>query len=271
MARKKEFDVAHEKDLIRRAQMGDMRARKELHTLYAGLLTKITNKYQGIDIPYSAIQLHADSILDNCIDTYQDTGIAAPKTWFQSNMQEKIKRFIVQNKGDRYTSENLHFNVSRYQAARSELHSELGRIPTIGELTARINIYAPKPLTEHEVKLIHNNQRISLPSSTSMSSEDDSLTLGDLSFTSEDPAELYRADLKTQKAMQLINQLPDLHKKVLLHSINFPESGYQQLGTRNIALQYGITRYQVSKILEEAKQKLKELGEKELNNGGGMF
>ncbi len=258
MAEKK-YNVALEKKLIVEAQQMNMNSRRKLHTIYSGLIEGIIRKFGQTEIPQSALRAKSLELLDQYIDSYNPAMGTQPKTWIQSNLQEKLKRYITQHRTSRYTNEAIHFNVSHYQSAREELNQELNRIPTIEEITGRMQVYKPN-VTFEDVKFIHDTRKEIIPSSYSIgSSEDDTLTAGDISFLSEDPNDILRETYKKQMALQAINSLPETHRNIFLHSIDIPDSGYPKLSERNIALKFGITRYEVGKIVNQSIQMLQDI------------
>ena len=229
-----------------------------MHGIYAPLIESIIKKYTFADVPITAIRAEAQKLLDTYIDSYNPSRGTQPKSWIQGNMQEKLKRIVAQNKMQRHTNEDIYYNLPKYTAAKDELQQEFGRVPTIKEITVKMKEFSPN-ITQAKVRFIHDNHRELIPASMNLGSDDDSsFTVGDISFSSEDPKEIYEADLKARQALNIIAELPELHQKVILHSYDIPGSGYPRLSLRNMALQLGLNRYRVSKILEEAENMLKD-------------
>lgn len=252
------FDVDKERELLQKAQQGDLKARKQLHVIYRGLLDSIVYpKFNYSPQPVSAIRAEAEGLLDKCIDSWSPVANNKPSTYIQKYISNKLLRYVNDNKQLVRTTETYAWKTDKFSDVLNELRNQLHREPTDEELVIQMNKkYPDYNLTTKDIKRLRNELRTTTLSSTVIGSSDDSsMTAGDLAFTSTiDPLKQYSMTLKARELNNRISTLPEPHQTVIKYHAGL--DGFPQLSLRDIAVKTGMNKYRIQKVIDETKEKL---------------
>lgn len=251
------FDIDKERELLQKAQQGDLRARRQLHIVYRGLLDSIVYpKFSHTPQPVSAIRAEAEGLLDKCIDSWNPASNNKPSTYIQSYISQKLLRYVNDNKQLVRTPEQYAWKTDKFSAILSELRNQLHREPTDKELADQMNKKFPEyNLTIKDMQRLRGELRTTTLSSAVIGSSDDDskLTVGDLAFTSTiDPLKQYSLTLKARELNDKISTLPEPHQTVIRYHAGL--DGFPQLSLRDIAVKTGMNKYRIQKVINETKE-----------------
>lgn len=252
------FDVDKERELLQKAQQGDLKARRQLHVIYRGLLDSIVYpKFSYSPQPVSAIRAEAERLLDKCIDSWSPAANNKPSTYIQKYISNKLLRYVNDNKQLVRTTETYAWKTDKFGDVLSELRTQFRREPTDQELRDQMNKkYPDYNLTTKDIGRLRNELRTTTLSSTVIggsSDDDSSLTVGDLAFTSTvDPLKQYSLTLRARELNNRISTLPEPHQTVIKYHAGL--DGFPQLSLRDIAVKTGMNKYRIQKVIDETKE-----------------
>jgi RNA polymerase sigma factor (sigma-70 family) len=256
------FDIPKEKELIAKAQAGDIAARKQLHQIYKGMLDSIVyQNFRNSPQPYIAIRAQAERLLDQALDRYNPTMANKPTTYFHGYVENKLQRYVNDHANPVRITEQYAWKVGKFKDSMSELTQQLGRKPTDIELERFMaKKYSPHEFNLKTINRLKNDVRVTSFASSVVGRQDEGtpLTMGDLVFTSNrDPMEEYMLDVKTKMLLDKVDTLGEPHKTIILHY--FGLKGYSKLSLRDLSAKLGINKYRVQKYLNEGLEKIKDV------------
>lgn len=254
------YNADKERELLLKAQQGDIRARKELHEMYRGALDSLVYRdFRNRNQPIVAIRSEAENLFDKFIDQWDPSRSNKPNTYFYGNIQKKLQRYVNEHANPVRITEQYSSKIGKYKDTVKELQQQLGRTPTNLEVQKRMNKKWPNfNLSEKDVARIKSDTRTTIFASTPVGSVDEGTTLsmGDLAFTEgENLLEDYKREVQIQEMMTKVNSLPERERIVFLHYYGL--QGYPKLSYRELATKLGINKYKVQKHLQAAEGKLR--------------
>jgi len=253
------FDVESEKELIKKAQAGDLQARRQLHIVYKGLLDSIVYpRYNYSPQPVSAIRAEAEKLLDKCIDSWNPSFDNKPSSYINGYISKKLLRYVNENKQLVRTTERYAWKTNKFSEVLTDLRNKLRREPSDFELVNEMNQKFPEDnIALKDISRLRNELRPTTLSSAIIGDAGDgsSLTVGDLAFSStEDPFKHYSMTLKARELNDKIALLPEPNKTIIKYHVGL--DGYPQLSLRDIAVKLGLNKYRVQKVIDETKEML---------------
>lgn len=120
------FDPEAEKDLIRRAQKGDVLAYKRLRKMYRGVIEDSINK-SGVtsdNIPRDILMAESLREFKRSIDTYDLTKGVKPSTWITSNISQDLKKIDRSYKNQARVSDSDTLLMGNVESAIKQLEAE---------------------------------------------------------------------------------------------------------------------------------------------------
>lgn len=252
------YDTNYERDLLEKAKIGDLSARRKLHREYKGLLDKIV--YQNFSYspqPISAIRSEAEELLDKCIDSWDPTMNNKPSTYITSYIKNKLNRYVNTHKQIIRTPEQYAWKTNKYRDSVEALTSQLKRDPSDIEIADYMNSEFAYNLTPKDIDRIRRETRSTTLASTVIGQSDDNatLTVRDVMFVSkEDPLKQYMLSLRAREVNDKINTMQEPHKSVLEYHLGI--NGKPKLSLRDIAVKMGMNKYRIQVIIDEAKEML---------------
>lgn len=252
------FDVNKEKELLTKAQQGDLQARRQLHIVYKGLLDSIVYpKYTYSPQPASAIRAEAEDLLDKCIDSWDPLATNKPSTYIKGYIDNKLKRYVNDNKQLVRVTETYAWKTDDFAKVLKELTSKLYRDPTDNELLIEMNKQYPKHnLTLKDIGRLRNEVRTTTLASTAIGSpsgDDSTMRVEDLAFTTTvDPMKQYALTLQAREINNKITKLSEPHKTVIKYHLGI--DGFPQLSLRDISVKTGLNKYRIQKVIEETRE-----------------
>lgn len=253
------FDIDEERDLLIKAQQGDLFARRKLHRIYKPLVDSIVyNNFSNTPQPVPAIKAEAEKLLDVYMDKWDPNFLSKPSTFLHSSISNKLQRYINEHQPVR-VPEKYAWKTTRYKDSVSELTNSLNRLPTDSEVHTHMQKKFPDlNVSLKDINRLKREVRTLTLASSVLGREDDgsNLTVGDVTFVTEaDPLESYTRQLKVQNLTNKINILPEPHRIIVLYHLGL--NGHPKLSLRDISVKLGMNKYRVQVYLNEAKEMLK--------------
>lgn len=225
--------------LIRRAQAGDKSATEELITGNSGLIWAVVRRYTGRGTDSDDLyQLGCLGFLKAVegFDTEYGTQFS---TYAVPKIAGEIRRFL-RDDGTIKVSRGLKERAAAIKLARSQLTAQLGREPTLGELSEQTG-FSPEEIAEAET---------ATASTESIHAEagEDGFTLENiLTDTESEESMVEKISLR-----QAITDLPE--REAMVIRLRY----YHGLTQDRVAKVLGVSQVQVSRIEKKALQKLRE-------------
>lgn len=259
---KKDFDIDKEKDILIRAQQGDMAARREAHKMYSGMLDKISRpEAVRTGQPPIALRLEASKLLDHYIDSWDPTVPYKPSTYLYGNVQKKLSRYVNDRSQTVRTTEFYGVDIGKYTASVGELSQQLGRKPTDEEILFDMQSrYPEKKFTLEHIRRLRDSVRTSVLASGIIGSSDEgsTVTVGDLYFSTGDDEDIMHdmsVNFQLREMLKKVDELPEPERTIVLHTYGL--NGYPQLSLRELAVKLGLNKYKVGVHLNSAMEKLR--------------
>lgn len=257
------FDVNHEKELLVKAQGGDVMARQELHMAYRGLLDNIVySTFRSNNYSVQAVRYEADKLLDDLIDKWNPTAGNKPSTYFMANIKNKLKRYVNDNANIVRSTENFAWRTPKFKEGMQELTTSLNRQPTDQEIFDHMRSrYPDMKLTLHDIPRFKSEMRTTMLASTVVGKQDEgsALTLGDLAFSTDegDVMSDYIQDLQAKQVIETISGMYEPLRTVMRHYLGIP--GYQKMSLRELTMKTGLNKYRVQQYIAEGGEKLQDV------------
>lgn len=227
-------------ELIRRSQAGDRSATEELLSGNMGLIWSVARRFFGRGVDGDDLyQLGCVGFL-KAIDGFDPDFGTQFSTYAVPKIAGEIRRFL-RDDGAVKVSRGLKEQSVAIKMARNRLSAALGREPTIGEISAEVD------LTPEE---------IALAETATSATESIQRECGEDGFTLEDVL----ADSGTEESMverialrQAIDRLPD--REAMVIRLRY----YHDLTQEKVAKILSVSQVQVSRIEKKAISHLREL------------
>jgi len=117
---------------------GNTAAKKELIGSLKPVVRSQVNRFKNSGIPISALELEGYRLTSHAIDTYAPEK-AQLNTHVINNLK-KLSRFVTTYQNVGHIPEPRALLIGKYTAIKSNLHNDLGREPTVEELSDALNI-----------------------------------------------------------------------------------------------------------------------------------
>ena len=226
--------------LLRAAQQGDREAAGRMVEENAGLIWSVARRYFGRGVePEDLYQLGCLGFLKAISGFREDFGTRF-STYAVPKIAGEIRRFL-RDDGTVKVSRGLKERAAAVRAARKALEQELGRDPTLSELTARTGI-APEDIALAETAVLPAESLQQPAGEEGFSLEQ---ALGD--WTQEERLVEYVA------LRQAIRQLPERERQVVF--LRFYHGMTQQRASRVL----GVSQVQISRLERRAVDRLREM------------
>ena len=226
-------------ELLEAARQGDNRACEQVLEENAGLIWSIVRRYYGRGVePDDLYQLGCLGFL-KAVQGFDPAFGTQFSTYAVPKIAGEIRRFL-RDDGPVKVSRGLKERGSAVRAARGRLAADLGREPTLSELSEELDL-SPEDIAAAETAA---EPVVSLQAETGA----DGLTLeGMLTTGSEEEGMVERLTLRSA-----IGQLPEREQQVLLLRY------YKGLTQMNTARVLGVSQVQVSRLERRALDKLRK-------------
>jgi RNA polymerase sigma-B factor len=127
-------EIAGERELWRRYQEGDQKARESLVGLYLPLARRMAKRYAGVREPYDDLLQVASLGLLNAIDRF-DPSAGTPFVGFaRPTILGELKRHLRDKIWTVRVPRAVHDRLARVEATVDALTEQLGRPPSVGEV-----------------------------------------------------------------------------------------------------------------------------------------
>jgi DNA-directed RNA polymerase specialized sigma subunit len=122
------------------------------------------NKWKAANVPEDLINIRARQIAVSALRKYKPTQgyggkVASPGSWVQNQMNQ-LQRFVVTNQNaGRIQESRAGKNKRVFDEAYQLLRNQLGRDPTIKELSEQMTLSMGKPVTHKQARMYVREQR----------------------------------------------------------------------------------------------------------------
>ncbi|MBQ3135831.1 MAG: sigma-70 family RNA polymerase sigma factor [Oscillospiraceae bacterium] len=226
-------------ELLQAAKEGDNRACEQVLQENAGLLWSIVRRYYGRGVdPDDLYQLACLGFL-KAVRGYDTAFGTQFSTYAVPKIAGEIRRFL-RDDGTVKVSRGVKERAMTIRAVRSRLQSQLGREPTLSELSEQTGL-EPEEIAAAETAVE--------PVASLQMETGEGLTLESLLGSGGMEEQL----VERMVLHQAIGQLPEQERKVLLLRY------YKGLTQSNVARVVGVSQVQVSRLERRAVDRLREL------------
>jgi DNA-directed RNA polymerase specialized sigma subunit len=151
--------TATDLDLWHQHKQGDREATNQLLGRLAPHISSRADLYRNVPIPAPAIRGYATRVALHALDTYDPKAGTQLSTHVVNRLQ-RVSRFVNQNKNVARIPEHRFLRVGTYQSVHSSLSAQLGRSPSIEELSDDLG------WTHREVQAMGSSLRSDLAASS---------------------------------------------------------------------------------------------------------
>jgi len=233
----------------------DPAVREELINAYLPLARRMAKRYAGVSEPYDDLLQVASLGLLNAIDRFDPVrgipfiGFAKP------TILGELKRYFRDRVWTVRVPRSVHDTMGRIEKATEALEMELRRPPSVGELADELGVELADILEALEAK--HNRSPLSLDAPRIGADEDDSTP--EWAGRSDDGFEL------VEDRMMLESVLPGLDRRQReILKLRFVD----ELPQSQIAKRLGCSQMQISRLLRQTLDQLREQGEAGMEKAG---
>jgi len=222
----------------------DTRLRDELTVAYLPLAASLASRFAGRSEPLEDLEQAASLALVKAIDRFEpDRGVAFT-TYAWATISGELKRHLRDRGWGLRVPRRLQEHYLLTARVADELHQELGRPPTVEELSKASGLDAEETIEALELRSAH---RVPSVESISRNATDDIVWepgAVDASYEAADDRDLLA---------RLVGQLPPADRELL--QLRFGE----QLSQSEIAGRIGVSQMHVSRRLSRTLEKLRSL------------
>lgn len=183
-----EFDVEEERELIRKAQEGDVIAFKKLRRKMDGVIKASIQKAKVTtpNVPAEAQMGAALKEFRRSIESYDGEAGAKPSTWVMGNITKSLKNLDRAYKNETRLSDSSTIELGNIESALKQLESEDGITdPEPKMIRQKIKDNFEKDIDEDTIKNLMERRRKEYSANTVVGEDDfgDSTTFGDVMDT----------------------------------------------------------------------------------------
>jgi DNA-directed RNA polymerase sigma subunit (sigma70/sigma32) len=263
----KEMKYQHERELIERVQKyNDPMAMAELQRLYRPAINQCIDK-SGIlsAMDYNTAYATAiQSFRHMMKNTFKlEDRRAAPITYVYNTLPDLLRKAKYNNRNTlSRMSEDLSMKSESVAIADENLKKRLGRIGTNEETYDFIkNELGRKSISPDDVNKVRQRTRKELSGDQQLGNTEgaeylsfmDVMNVGELS-----PEDEYNSLIHKQQVEALINALPRRDRRVVMNALGWGEFKGKKVNISQLALNNGMTGYEVRKILGKFQKTLRE-------------
>jgi len=221
----------------------DKEARKKLVKSLTPLIRSQVGKYQNSGLPYDALELEGRRLTAMAIDTY-DHNMGTQLNTHVINYLQKLSRFTTTYQNVGHIPEPRALMLGKYETLFSNLNEELGREPTVMELSERLEV------SPREIERVQLERRADLHMELAKVDEDG----GSFSYYIAPDTE----DSIVKEAVQFVYFDADpINKKILEYT--FGLGGVKKETAQNIKLKLGLSEGELRKRKEDLATQIKEI------------
>ena len=239
-----------ERELLKRAQMGNIEARNELIMHNMRLVKSIAGHYTCAGLDSDDLISIGSMGLIPAIEKFDLTSTHKFSTYATYWIKQAIRREIInQNRAVRIPA-NVQETYNKIRKATEALRQALGHEPTKHQVAKAVG------MTAKEIEEITSFFMEPISTDTTLTDEDDT-TVGDLiaDENSIDPIDaVYSVELKTMVST-VLNTLPEKEREVI--KLRFGIDGHPQRSLEEVGAILGYSREWIRRIEERALIKLR--------------
>ena len=240
-----------EVDLSRKVRSGDRRARSELIEKNLRLVVSVAKKYRGYGLPFEDLIQEGNIGLMKAVERFDPelgNRFSTYATWW---IRQAIGRAVADKGRTVRVPVHMGEKLRRLAWSRSELASELGREPTVGELAGRLG------WAEEEARFAMTVVQDATSLDRPVSAEEGTAVVGE--FVADERASRVAEEVVEQAEAALLFEalarLPERARRVLVarHGLD----GLKPATLRELSEELGVSRERIRQLQREAEHKLR--------------
>lgn len=216
--------------------------RDELVTMHLGLVHHLARRYgaQGASSE-DVVQVGILGLI-NAVDRFEPARGNEFSTFATPHIIGEMRKFFRDDSWAVHLPRRLRDLTASVNRARSELSVELGRHPTVAELSGHLNVPEEEILAALEAATIRGAASIDTPIDADGRTLADTLAQGESAFDQVENRLL---------AESLLAALPERERRIVIARI------YEELGQSRIADELGISQVHVSRLLRSSLETMR--------------
>lgn len=226
---------------------GDRRAREELVTRYLPLARKLARRYSGAREPFADLTQVASLGLVKAVDRFDLERGTGFSSYAVPTIVGELKRYFRDLGWSVHVPRGAQEMALKVEDAQQQLIVRSGHPPTINELAEYLELSIEDVLDALEAAAAHHSVSLDAPREDG---EGETGTLADVFGEEDECYELVEASLTIRAASR---HLSTRERRVI--ELRFVED----LTQSQIAEEIGVSQMQVSRILRDALERLREL------------
>ena len=242
--------LEEELETAKRKENGDKEAEEKLIQSNLRLVISVAKRYQGIGVPISDLVQEGNIGLLRAVERYDYRKGYKFSTYAVWWIRQAISRSIFNDGKNVRIPVHMHEKINKVMKQIRSLSSELGRSPTIDEISQKCGI--SKKEIEDVYMISQGEKSLDLPVG-----EDEDSVLGDFleSDTFQSPENKAEYNALKESIGEAISELTERERNVII--FRYGLYGEKPHTLEEIAVQYGVTRERIRQIENKSLRKLR--------------